>query len=352
MTPDFTPNEWFVQCVGIDISKDKFTACIGMSDIKHKLFSEVLEFPNTKTGFNRLVKWARKECVKTHPIRFLMEPTGVYYEALVYHLHKLGVPVYVVLANKAHDYAKYEGVKTKTDEVDAKLLASLGCTNRELKQWTPPAPIYRELKQMTRFCSSLKKVKSTLQNQLEALDNAEYAEPSIQKHYEKLIADIDKRLASTEELICKKVEADTELHEKVQRISTIRGVGLMTVVTIIAETNGFEMITCRKQLASYAGLDVKAKSSGTQDPKHHISKRGNAKLRAALYFPAITATKYNPQMKMAYERINETNPKYKKVGITAVMRKILLLVYTLWKNGEEYDANRNITHDNTKEVSQ
>ncbi len=340
MTPDFELNEWFVQCVGIDVSKGKFTACLGMSDIKNAQFSEVLEFPNTKQGFNQLVKWARKEGVKSQPIRFLMEPTGVYHEGLAYHLYKIGVPVYIVLANKAHNYAKYNGLKTKTDEVDARLLADLGCTNRTLKQWAPPKPIYRELKQLTRFCSNIKKVRTVLQNQLEAITNTEMPEPTLIKHYEKLIADINKQIAATERKIEQRVQDDEDLSKSVERIAQVKGLGKTTIITIIAETNGFEMIHSRKQLASYAGLDVSAKASGTQDPKHHISKRGNVRIRAALYFPSIVGAHSNPQMEMTYNRINAANPKYKKIGITAIMRKMLLLIYTLWTNGEEYDPNK------------
>lgn len=95
------------------------------------------------------------------------------------------------------------------------------------------------------------------------------------------------------------------------RMCTIKGIGYLTVVAIIAETNGFNFITNRKQLASFAGLDVITSQSGNDDPKHVISKKGNTHIRRALYWPGISASRFNPQMKDMYGRICKRNPKVK-----------------------------------------
>ena len=345
MTPDFKVgknNKWFRQCVGIDIAKDKFNACLFMYDIASDMGcgTKSVEFKNTKQGFNQLVKWARKECIKEYPLTFLMEPTGVYYEPLAYHLCKIQQTVYIVMPNKARDFCNYEGIKTKTDEMDARCLALLGCVNRKLIPWQPPKAIFRELRQMTRFVEEMQKVRTMLSNHLEALTHSAEPVASVVKHYEKLIADIDKQLETNLKNIKAKIATDKELEEKVKHICTIKGFGYLTVVTIIAETNGFNLITSRKQLASFAGLDVIARQSGNEDPKHVISKKGNTHIRRVLYWPGISSSRFNPQMKDMYGRICKRNPKVKMIGITAAMRKMLLLTYTLWKNGEVYDENK------------
>lgn len=348
MTLDFpvvAEGKWLRQCVGIDISKDKFTACIYLYDIGSDMgnYSKTVEFTNDKKGFNQFVKWSRKEAYKDCPLTYLMEPTGVYYEPLAYHLSKINQTVYVVLPNKARDFCNYEGIKTKTDEMDARCLALLGCTNRKLQPWQPPKPVYRELRQMTRFNEDISKVRTELANHLEALNHSENAEPAVIKYYNKLISDIDKQLADNEKNILKKVSLDKDLSEKVERLNTIKGIGIISIITIIAETNGFALIRNRKQLASYAGLDVIAKQSGTEDPKHVISKKGNAHIRRVLFFPGIVSAHSNPQAKDMYTRICAKNPKVKMIGVVASMRKLLLLVYTLWKSGEEYDPERTTT---------
>ena len=345
MTPDFKvgkDNKWFRQCVGIDIAKEKFNACLFMYDIASDMGcgTKSVEFKNTKQGFNQLVKWARKECIKEYPLTFLMEPTGVYYEPLAYHLCKIQQTVYIVMPNKARDFCNYEGIKTKTDEMDARCLALLGCVNRKLTPWQPPKAIFHELRQMTRFVEEMQKVRTMFTNHLEALTHSAEPVDSVVRHYEKLIADIDKQLQANLKNIKAKIATDKELEEKVERICTIKGMGYLTVVAIIAETNGFNLITSRKQLASFAGLDVIASQSGNDDPKHVISKKGNTHIRRALYWPGISASRFNPQMKNMYGRICKRNPKVKMIGITALMRKMLLLTFTLWKNGETYDENK------------
>ena len=348
MTPDFKvgkDNKWFRQCVGIDIAKEKFNASLFMYDIASDMGcgTKSVEFKNNKQGFNQLVKWARKECLKEYPLTFIMEPTGVYYEPLAYHLCKIQQTVYIVMPNKARDFCNYEGIKTKTDEMDARCLALLGCVNRKLTPWQPPKPIFRELRQMTRFVEEIQKVRTMLSNHLEALTHGAEPVDSVVMHYKKLIADIDKQLQANLKNIKAKIATDKDLQEKVERICTIKGIGYLTVVAIIAETNGFNLITSRKQLASFAGLDVIASQSGNDDPKHVISKKGNTHIRRALYWPGISASRFNPQMKDMYGRICKRNPKVKMIGITALMRKMLLLTFTLWKNGEAYDENKSGT---------
>ena len=345
MTPDFKvgkDNKWFRQCVGIDIAKEKFNASLFMYDIASDMGcgTKSVEFKNNKQGFNQLVKWARKECLKEYPLTFIMEPTGVYYEPLAYHLCKIQQTVYIVMPNKARDFCNYEGIKTKTDEMDARCLALLGCVNRKLTPWQPPKPIFRELRQMTRFVEEIQKVRTMLSNHLEALTHGAEPVDSVVMHYKKLIADIDKQLQANLKNIKAKIATDKDLEEKVERICTIKGIGYLTVVAIIAETNGFNLITSRKQLASFAGLDVIASQSGNDDPKHVISKKGNTHIRRALYWRGISASRYNPQMEEMYGRICKRNPKVKMIGITALMRKMLLLTFTLWKNGETYDENK------------
>ena len=196
---------------------------------------------------------------------------------------------------------------------------------------------------MTRFVEEIQKVRTMLSNHLEALTHGAEPVDSVVRHYKKLIADIDKQLQANLKNIKDKIATDKELEEKVERICTIKGIGYLTVVAIIAETNGFNLITSRKQLASFAGLDVIASQSGNDDPKHVISKKGNTHIRRALYWPGISASRFNPQMKDMYGRICKRNPKVKMIGITALMRKMLLLTFTLWKNGEAYDENKSGT---------
>lgn len=136
---------------------------------------------------------------------------------------------------------------------------------------------------------------------------------SISDTYRKLINEIDISISACLVEIKNLINKDEKLCNRVEKLETIKGVGFVTVAIIIAETKGFDMIVSRKQLASYAGLDVIERQSGQRMyGKTRISKKGNSHIRAALYFPAMVASKHNPTLKEDYQRIVSRNPKQKK----------------------------------------
>jgi transposase len=103
----------------------------------------------------------------------------------------------------------------------------------------------------------------------------------------------------------------------------------------VAETNGFEDITSIKQLVSYAGLDIKIRESGTWKGKAKISKRGNSHIRKMLYMPALSKKTYDKETAQFYNRIKEKKG-VAMVAVIAVERKLLALMYTLWKKEEMF----------------
>ncbi|HAD13144.1 MAG TPA: IS110 family transposase, partial [Saprospirales bacterium] len=103
------------------------------------------------------------------------------------------------------------------------------------------------------------------------------------------------------------------------------------------ETDGFALFKNKAQLVSFAGYDVVQRESGTSvKGTTRISKKGNSYIRRALYFPALTAVKYEPQFKDFYQRVFEKS-FIKMKGYVAVQRKLLVLIYTLYKKEEPYD---------------
>jgi len=129
------------------------------------------------------------------------------------------------------------------------------------------------------------------------------------------------------------------LAEKVNKVLTIKGAGIMTIAVILAETQGFKFTQNIRQLCSYAGYDVVQRESGTSVlGKTKISKKGNSWIRGALHFSALVASRHNPVLMKTYQRINKKKA-YRMVGATALQRKILVLIYTLWKNDDVFDEN-------------
>ena len=112
-------------------------------------------------------------------------------------------------------------------------------------------------------------------------------------------------------------------------------------MTVIAETNGFALIQSRNQLTSYAGFDIKDNQSGTVEGKSRISKRGNTRIRAILYMPAVQCQRRSKHLKDAYERIVAKHPDKKMIAVTAMQRRLLLLIYAIWKSNKAYSEDYN-----------
>lgn len=149
---------------------------------------------------------------------------------------------------------------------------------------------------------------------------------------------IANQIKSVERDIKMEVSKDKELESKIDKIMTAPGLGFITVITVVAETKGFVDITSIKQLSSYAGYDVHIRESGKWQGKSRISKKGNSNIRAILYMPTISSITHNKVNKQFYERVS----KHKVNGliaITALQRKNLALIYTLWKNDTEFIEN-------------
>lgn len=327
------------QSIGIDISKDSFTACVCKREISGNFeFSKVASFSNEKTGFNQFLRWVNSEIEKSTELVFLMEATGVYYESLAHHLFKLKKTVHVALPNTTKHYFSSLNVKTKTDAIDAKWLSQFGA-ERNHKTWIPPSPITIELRNLTRYHVQLQEQRTALGNIKHSKDCSHDVQKFILQSNKQLIAQIDKQIARCKEEIERLIFSDEYLSQKVQKLLTIKGVGLMTIATILAETMYFERFQNIKQLTSFAGYDVVQRESGTSvKGQTRISKKGNRYIRNALYFPAMVACKYNPKMKETYVRINMKKPS-KMVGQVAIQRKLLGLIYTLWKNDTTFDPD-------------
>jgi transposase len=329
------------QSIGIDISKDTFTACRCQQTFSGDVsYTSVHSFTNDKKGFNQLIRWSRSQTEKGTEVVFLMEATGVYYESLAYHLHKLNKKVVVVLPNMSKHYFSSLNIKSKTDKIDAKILSRFG-VERNHRLWEPAKPIYIELRNLTRYLVQLTEQRTALSNIKHSKEAANQVQRFILQSNQELIKQIEKQVHKCKLEIEALVRSDEALSQRVDQLLTIKGVGLTTVAAIIAETLGFEGFNSAKQLVSYAGYDVVQRESGTSiKGKTKISKKGNRYIRNALYFPAMVATRYNPIMKESYIRIIKTKPS-KMIGQVAIQRKLLTLLYTLWKNNTAFDPNYN-----------
>jgi transposase len=329
------------QVVGTDISKDTLAVCYGTVDVQqNQAITGSVSFTNNLKGFRELMSFVKKKRGQLKaPLYFVMEATGVYYENLAYFLNEKHQKVIVVLPNKTKNYSKTLDIKSKTDPLDARMITRFGL-ERQMHLWSIPSPLMKAIKALTREYNSKKDLVVQIKNQLHAKEYSHMPLKESLKRSQASLSFFEKQIREIEKEIKGLVKQDDDLNDRINKIDKIEGVGFMTIVSIIAETNGFALIENAKQLASYAGLDVVSNESGLKKHKTTISKKGNKHLRKAVYMPALSAVRHNPKLKQLYTRL-VIKKGIKKVALIAVARKLLILIYTIFKKNVDYVPNYN-----------
>ncbi len=336
-------------CVGIDVSKDTLQVCISVIDTSGKITIKGSGKINNKiTAFDSFLTWIGNHCKdKTLPIRFVMESTGVYHEQLAWYLFQKDLMVSVVLPNKAKHYMKSIGNKSKNDSIDARGLAQMGL-EQSLMLWQPLSKNIYDLRMLTRHHQCLQELKNQSENQKHAILHSRTVDDFVLNHLQKLIALYDKQVQEVNQQIIKLLETDPILKEKIDNLCQIKGLGLLSVCTIVAETNGFTNFENICQVVSFAGYDVVENQSGKRTGKTRISKKGNSRIRRILHLPAFNAVRFGePSCQVLFDRVFERT-QIKMKGYVAVQKKLLTLCYAIWKNNTKYD--KNYYSNNVKEL--
>ncbi len=323
--------------LGIDVAQKELVTCLcGISDDWEAKILGHRNFPNTRKGFGTMILWAKKMGDGSLQMRYVMEATGVYHQSLAYFLEAKGYEVSIVLPNKISSYGKSLDVKTITDKTASEAIARFGL-ERKLDLWRQPKKIFRELKQLTRERGQIVEERTMAKNRLHAGETEAVPNKNSVARVKARIRILNKQEAEIKMEISGLVETDKEVAKSVKVICTIPGVALLTAATVLAETNGFEMIRSRRQLTSYAGLDIKEKQSGTSvNGKPRISKQGNKHLRKAMHMPALSAIRHGESFKAVYVRLVSKHG-IKMKGAVAMQRKLLEMICTVHKTNKAFD---------------
>lgn len=323
--------------VGIDISMNTFDACFGSIDSEQNIkLSSTKSFKNGPKGFDELLKWALILKDSLTPIWFVMEATGIYYENLAYYLNEQEHLVNIVLPTKTKHYKQTTEIKSKNDKIDAQSITCFGL-EKQLDEWNIPDAKMRIIKELSREHEALNDQASQIKNQIHAKKNSYKPNESTLNRLKQHLLILENQQKEIVKELKEIISQIQELNEKIELIeNSLKGVGFMTLVKIIAETNGFACIRNAKQLTSYAGLDIVENQSGTKNGKTRISSKGNSHLRRCLYMPAMCVVRFTDSFRVFYKRLCQKN-KNGKVALTAVMRKLLTIIYSLWKNKVAFD---------------
>jgi transposase len=325
------------QVVGIDVAQKELVVSLGRmyDDLSPEIYAKKA-FVNNQKGFLSLVLWVKKLTEEFQSVRYVMEATGVYHESLAYFLEEKGYPLSIVLPNKISNYMRTLDQKSVTDATSAEAIARFGL-ERKLDNWKKPRPAFKKLRQLTRERDQVVQVRTVVKNQLHAEQSEAEPGKNTLARLKKQIAFLNKQEQQIKDEINAFIKSEEQISKAVKGITTISGVGQLTAVTVLAETNGFELIRNKRQLSSYAGLDVKEKQSGTSvKGKPKISKRGNKYLRKAMHLPALAAIRHDERFKAIYARLVSKHGIKMKAAV-AIQRKLLEMIYVIYKTNRPYD---------------
>jgi transposase len=313
--------------LGIDISKKDFYVSL----LTETRATKPRKFTNNTQGFESLHNWLKQQnVVELHASTWKL--LAFWREALAEFLCGEGFQVSIVNPARIKGFAKSELLRTKTDSVDAALIARF-CAAMKPSLWTPTAPEVKELQALLRRLESVTEMMTCEQNRLETatptvaaltLEHLEYLKQQ-QQLIKKLISD----------------HFDQHPHLKQQRelLTSIPGIGDLTASILLAEIGDVSDYDNARQLAAYAGLTPSERSSGTSvKGKTRLSCTGNVRLRKALYMPAVVAMRYNPLLKAMSERLLGRG-KVKMQVIGALMRKLVHLAFGILKSQKPFDPN-------------
>ena len=315
-----------VPAVGIDISKLKFNVCLiqPSGKLRHKVF------PNTSPGFEQLRQWLAKQGVST--VHACLEATGTYGEPLALFLTESGHTVSLVNPAAVKAFAQSRLSRTKTDRVDAELIARF-CLAQGPPAWAPPAPEVRELQALVRRLESLIEMRVMEENRLSSGITVD----SVRRSVEELLNHLNEQIQRTERLIRDHIDNHPGLKRQSELLDSIPGIAETTAALLLSEITDIKQYRSARQVAAYAGLVPRERQSGSSvRGRTRLSKIGNARLRRALYFPAITALRCSPFFQRWAEGLLKRG-KCKMSVICAVMRKLVHLAYGVLKTGKPFD---------------
>jgi transposase len=282
---------------------------------------ESRRFSNDKSGRAALVAWIKQSGTA---VQLICEASGGYEQGLLESLERSETKVTLVQANRVRQYARAAGILSKTDKVDARVLAAFGVA----MQPKPTVARSAEQKQLREYEAQRRRLSGLSvaeQNRLAQISCAELRALS-----RSLISKIKKQIATIDARIASLIAQDQELRVKAQKLTSITGVGARTAALVLAQIPELGQLN-RRQAAALGGLAPFNRDSGTLRGKRTIFG-GRRALRSGLYMAALVATRHNPILSNFYQRLRAKGKPH-KVALTAVMRKLLLtLNHTLKPN--------------------
>jgi transposase len=318
--------------IGIDVSHAVLDATRASSERLERR-----QFANTPSGHGRFIRWALRGA---HTAQVCLEATGVYHLRLALALYDHpAIELMVLNPCAARRFAQAHMVRAKTDAIDADgLLVFL--QRMPFQPWTAPRTAVLQLQSLAHRMAQLTKEVVRERSRLHAARQAGPHTRAVQQDLQAHIKQLQRRLADMQKRAVKVVRHDQQLSEEARLIDSVPGIAERSAIKLLAELAPLAHDMAAAQWVAQAGLDPKPGESGTSVcAPRHISKQGNARIRAALYMPALVAIRHDDHVAAFYAKLLAKG-KTKMTAITAVMRKLLLALWGMLHHHQEWDGEK------------
>jgi transposase len=302
--------------MGIDVSKDSLDAALhGGKGVMH--------VPNTEVGIRKVIRLAKKR--NSELVCF--EATGGYEMDLWMALTEAGLKPCPVNPRMTRHFAQSAGRLAKTDSIDAQVIADYAFAMKPRVRLFPETAGLREL--AARRCQVQEMIIQE-NNRLRTTKDVSL-KAKIQAH----ISWLEEELANIDKCVRKTIEANPEWNEKDTLLQTTPGVGNGLSNCLIACLPELGTLD-RRKIAALVGVAPLNRDSGRFRGKRTIWG-GRSSIRPILYMATLTATMFNPTIRVFYQRLVEKG-KNKKTALVACMRKLLTILNAMVKHQEPWRA--------------
>ena len=308
--------------IGIDVSKDSFVAAYPA-----KSGYTTKSFQNTASGVHKFISSLPNEC------HCVMEATGNYSMLLLYLLQEKGIPASMENPQKIKHFARAMLSTTKTDEIDAKLIALYG-EKMEPAPYKIPSESIILLKQKRTVLRQLKKQLIAMTNMQHAMSVLPKQDPTAKVAIEQTIKFLRKQISKLEDEITHL--SNKEFKRQMELLTSIKGIGENIASALILATGGFTYFSSAKQISRFLGLCPTYQQSGTSvNVKGHINRNGDTHLRSLMYVVAFSSIRSNTACKETYERLRSRG-KSGRVAIIAIANKLIRQAFAVVTNNRPY----------------
>jgi transposase len=294
--------------IGIDVSKLHLDLC------HHQ---QATQIPNTEKAIKRWLKSLPPAAV------LVCEASGGYESLLIILAHAAQRPIARLNARQVRDFAKAKGRLAKTDKIDAQILVDFAETFHP-EPLGLPDPLQQELAALVKHRAHLLTQITQNNNLAETL-----ADKKLLALVARTVAFLRKQADQLETLMADKISQSPKLAAKAQRLQQVQGIGSLSATALIALMPELGSLS-DTQAAALAGVAPFNRDSGQYRGQRHIAG-GRAQVRTILYMAALVASRHNPVLKSLYLRLL-ANGKAKKLALTVLMRKLIIIANRLLKN--------------------